>query len=73
MFGFQRRLVRRCEWLKLIPNDGFLPQSSHTDAIAVASWPISPRYPVAGRHEAEGRGRPVQVVTNGRKVSITGR
>src|SRR5687768_2516625 len=33
MFGFQRRLVRRCEWLTLMPNDGFLPQTSHVDAI----------------------------------------
>ena len=32
MFGFQRRFVRRCEWLMLIPKDGFLPQSSHTAA-----------------------------------------
>jgi uncharacterized protein len=32
MFGFQRRFVRRCEWLMLIPKDGFLPQTSHTDA-----------------------------------------
>src|SRR5215213_6936260 len=31
-FGFQRRFVRRCEWLMLIPKDGFLPQTSHTDA-----------------------------------------
>jgi hypothetical protein len=34
MFGFQRRFVRMCEWLMLIPKDGFLPQSSHTDATA---------------------------------------
>ncbi len=33
MLGFHRRLVRRCEWLRFMPNDGFLPHSSHTDAI----------------------------------------
>ena len=33
MFGFHRRLVRRWEWLMLIPNDGFLPQTSHTAAM----------------------------------------
>ena len=34
MFGFQRRFVRRCEWLSCMPNCGFLPQTSQTDAIA---------------------------------------
>jgi hypothetical protein len=33
MFGFQRRFVRLCEWLTLIPKDGFLPHTSQTDAI----------------------------------------
>jgi hypothetical protein len=33
MFGFQRRLVRRWEWETFIPNDGFLPQISQTDAM----------------------------------------
>ena len=33
MFGFQRRLVRRCEWLTFIPNDGCFPQTSHTAAM----------------------------------------
>ena len=31
--GFHRRLVRRCEWLTFMPNEGFLPQMSHTDAM----------------------------------------
>jgi hypothetical protein len=31
--GFHRRFVRRWEWLTFIPNDGFLPQISHTDAM----------------------------------------
>src|SRR5262245_1672365 len=30
MFGFQRRLVRRCEWDTLWPKPGRLPQTSHT-------------------------------------------
>jgi hypothetical protein len=30
MFGFHRRLVRRCEWLMLLPNEGCLPHTSHT-------------------------------------------
>ena len=33
MLGFQRRLVRRWEWLSDLPNQGFLPQISQTDAI----------------------------------------
>ena len=32
MFGFQRRLMRLWEWLMLMPNDGCLPQISHTAA-----------------------------------------
>jgi hypothetical protein len=33
MFGFHLRLVRRWEWLMLMPNDGRLPQTSQTAAI----------------------------------------
>ena len=33
MFGFQRRLVRRCECDTYMPHDGPLPQTSHFDAI----------------------------------------
>jgi hypothetical protein len=33
MLGFHRRLVRRCEWLTDMPNDGFLPHTSQTDAM----------------------------------------
>src|SRR3954463_8514931 len=33
MLGFQRRFERTCEWLMLTPNDGFLPQTSHTAAM----------------------------------------
>jgi hypothetical protein len=36
-FGFQRRFVRRCEWLTRMPNCGFLPHTSHTDAIGTTS------------------------------------
>src|SRR5207249_9296783 len=32
-FGFQRRFVRRCEWLRRMPKRGFLPHTSQTDAI----------------------------------------
>ncbi len=35
MFGFQRRFVRRWEWLMLIPNDGRLPHTSHTAAMTL--------------------------------------
>ena len=33
MFGFHRRLVRRCEWLIDIPKDGCFPHTSHTAAM----------------------------------------
>ena len=67
MFGFQRRLVRRCEWLTLLPNDGFLPQTSHVDAIvgnlysSVSDHPGTwQRYGVArGTHKLRARRRPV--------------
>jgi hypothetical protein len=39
MLGSQRRLVRRCEWLMFIPNDGFLPQMSHTAAMTRQTLP----------------------------------
>ena len=35
MLGSQRRFVRRWEWLMFIPNDGFLPQTSHTAAMSL--------------------------------------
>ena len=35
MLGFQRRLVRRWEWLTFMPNEGFLPQTSHTAAMLI--------------------------------------
>lgn len=37
MFGFQRRFERRWEWLTFIPNPGWRPQTSHTDAM-VKGW-----------------------------------
>ena len=37
MFGFQRRLVRRCECEMLCPKLGFLPQTSQVEA-TVISW-----------------------------------
>jgi hypothetical protein len=55
-----------------MPNDGFFPQSSHTDAIAVASWPSLDSAPADGRHVlADGATDLRQVVTNGGKVSIS--
>ena len=33
MFGFQRRFVRRCEWLTFMPKLGCFPQISHTAAM----------------------------------------
>ncbi len=30
MLGYQRRLVRRCEWLTDIPTRGRFPHTSHT-------------------------------------------
>src|SRR5580704_10790501 len=49
MFGSHRRLVRRWEWETFMPNEGFLPQISHTAAIGVtllrAAAEISPRRP----------------------------
>lgn len=41
IFGSQRRLVRRWEWLKFIPNEGFFPQSSQTAAMMNrSSWKL---------------------------------
>jgi hypothetical protein len=37
MFGFQRRFVRRWEWLTFIPNEGCLPHTSHTAGIVSTS------------------------------------
>ena len=50
MFGFQRRLVRRWEWLMFIPKDGFLPQISHTAAMTLRLSPGSPVRPSAEPH-----------------------
>ena len=33
MFGFHRRLVRRCEWLTFMPKLGCFPQISQTAAM----------------------------------------
>ena len=37
MLGFHRRFVRRCECDTDMPHEGFLPHTSHTDAITI-SW-----------------------------------
>jgi hypothetical protein len=36
MFGFQRRFVRRWEWLTRIPTWGRFPQTSHTADIGTS-------------------------------------
>ena len=59
MFGFQRRLVRRWEWLMLIPNDGRFPHTSHTAAIATAPHWIGATTPDRPGGEAEPRPREV--------------
>jgi hypothetical protein len=53
--GFHRRLVRRCEWLTFMPNPGFLPQISHTDAMEV-NLPEQNRSKPA-KDPIEGRGQ----------------
>jgi len=62
MLGSQRRLVRRWEWLRLMPNDGFFPQSSHTAAINhTLSEAVLTGTGIGGTRAA----------ANGSKVSIT--
>jgi len=39
IFGSQRRLVRRLEWLTLCPNWGPLPQISHFAINITSCWP----------------------------------
>ena len=53
MFGFQRRFVRRCEWLKLMPKIGFLSHTSQTLAMGSASLADA----AAGRCTPAGIGR----------------
>jgi hypothetical protein len=50
MFGLQRRFVRTWEWLTLLPNDGFFPQVSHTEAMMVLQKLL---------RAARGRAKPV--------------
>ncbi len=38
MLGLQRRLVRTCEWLTLLPNEGFFPQVSQTEAMLISRY-----------------------------------
>lgn len=59
ILGFHRRLVRRCEWLTDIPNDGLFPQSSQTAAMAdnLSSSALGARYPswcTTPPHKASG-------------------
>src|SRR5687767_4312886 len=54
MFGFQRRLVWRCEWLTFEPKEGCLPHTSHTAAMTRHAPCISGR---RTRHEKIYRDR----------------
>src|SRR5918993_5184150 len=56
MFGFHRRLVRRCEWLTLMPHDGCLPHTSQTAAIACSSNTESARQADHGPGDPTGVG-----------------
>src|SRR5689334_8848453 len=68
MLGFQRRLVRRCEWDTLWPKPGPLPQTSHTLATGI-SWIVRdwspadavratwPEYPMGPAATESGTGR----------------
>src|SRR3954471_20428471 len=64
MLGFQRRLVRRCEWLMLMPNEGCLPHTSHTDAMTrlppreIAGGTVKVSIPPDGHARAPGPRRP---------------
>ena len=55
MFGFQRRLVRRCEWLSFMPKIGFLPHTSQTDDIADTPHDEAGREPDEDSAEREAR------------------
>ena len=52
MFGFQRRFVRRCEWLRLMPKLGFLLQISHTEDIGRAQFLV---WEIGGVRDSEDR------------------
>jgi hypothetical protein len=54
MLGFHRRLVRRCEWLMLIPNDGRLPQTSQTAAIGSNTFHSYPGDSYSGASPGSG-------------------
>ena len=68
MLGFQRRLVRRCEWLMLIPKDGRLPHTSQTAAIVQTPHYVGPvRVQRCAGVPCQGGFKPVS------QVSIPGR
>ncbi len=49
MFGFQRRLVRRWEWLTAMPKLGFLPHTSQ-----IAAMTCTPRTGTLGERKLDG-------------------
>jgi hypothetical protein len=58
MLGFQRRFVRTWEWLIVMPNEGFFPQTSHTAAMTANHLSSSV---VAARRRDGGETLPHQV------------
>ena len=67
MFGFQRRLVRRWEWLMLMPNDGRFPHTSQTAAIGDYTSQDKGRFTVSAcgpepgcRHGMAGTGQAIR-------------
>src|SRR5262245_49221784 len=58
--GFQRRRLRLWEWLTDIPTDGFLPQTSHTEAIGKTTLPV--------RSEVDDRQHHAAVLDDSRRV-----
>src|SRR5215475_8899956 len=57
MFGFQRRLVRRCEWDTLWPKPGFFLQMSHTAATGISWMIVSRRWKVGATGRVHGSAR----------------
>src|SRR6266545_4168506 len=62
MFGFHRRLVRRCEWLTLMPHDGCLPHTSQTAAIDSYLMLVSTKNlrTLLTRHQPQQPGQPAR-------------
>jgi hypothetical protein len=68
-FGFQRRFVRRCEWLSFMPKIGFLPHTSQTDDIGthLGAKSSNENAGTARKEPGEASTRPRRIV--GREVA----